>query len=680
MDDTWVRAQAVLTDLAGPLDFLARWEYANSRKQAAWPIQRMVHDTEWHVLLVEQEAGYEAVKRALANDLDAQWACEPPLGHGDLINVRDVQWDDHTQSLTVWGDDEALEAVQRGWNLIKVPLVFTRALQHRLIESRDQQTGNARLLLQTLGRAPLPAVVTPDGSEGPNEVLNADQHRAVDQALNNPVTLIWGPPGTGKTSVITAFLEACWHRGDAVLLVSHTHQAVDEPLIRLVRTMESSATGWHALAAGLVQRWGGRTSPALRQQRSRGIPLTDILVPDDRAERVARRQRWHRVAQAISQIQEAPDRDELWVQARQQWAIHHLLTPSGDRLDIGEDLTEDLAGAIQQGEAAWQADASQDFAERGWPQIVGATVTHAFLSILDWTPDVVIVDEATMSIAPALAMLALMAGSRIVLAGDFWQLPAIRPALTQWPPDQQEAARRWIHRDIFAVHGIVPQGLPRHPGLVALSEQHRMHETICQLVNGMVYAPALHLTTHCDPPPPVWPEPSARLVLIDTAPLRATAQADHGSWMNVAHQQVIMALMARLANDDPQASIGVVTPFRPQARQLSRQLAVFPQVVAATAHRFQGSERAIMILDPVKQGGQNHPFLGNTISARQLWNVAVSRAQRQVIIIAPSTWAGPSTIPARLIRYVQHYGVVVDARTLLMPTGVASEMVPVGWG
>ena len=680
MDEAWTRAQHVLTELAVPLDFLARWEYANSRKQAAWPIQSVFYDTEWRVLLTERDAGYDAVKRALANEPDAQWACEPPLGQGDLLNLRDVQWDENAQSLIIWGDDEALEAVQRGWNLMKVPLVFTRALRQRLLESRDKQIGNAELLLQALAQIPLPQVVVADTDDDAESRLNAEQRQAVDHAMHNPVTLIWGPPGTGKTTVITALLEACWHRGESVLLVSHTHQAVDEPLMRLVQTMASTAEGWHALAAGLVQRWGGRTSPQLRHAVCRGIPVPEILVPDDRAERIHRRQRWHRVAQETASMQDAANRADLWIQARKQWAFRHLITPTGEQIDLDDALTEDVFATIQQGDAAWATDPSHDFAESGWPQIVGATVTHAFLSILDWIPDVIIMDEATMSIAPAVAMMALMAGSRIVLAGDFWQLPAIRPAVTQWPADQQQLAQQWIHRDIFAVHDITPQGLPNHSGLVALSEQHRMHDAICRLVNGMVYAPALHLTTHCDPPSPVWPDPEARLVLVDTARMRTTAQADHGSWMNMGHQQVIAALIAQLTELDPQVSIGVVTPFRPQARQLSRQLAVFPQVTAATAHRFQGSERAVMILDPVKQGGVHHPFLGNTIEARQLWNVAVSRAQRQIIVIAPGTWAGSTTIPSRLVRYIQNHGVVVDASMLLAQPSGSTEAVPVSRG
>lgn len=57
--------------------------------------------------------------------------------------------------------------------------------------------------------------------------LNSEQRQAVRQALSNPLTVVTGPPGTGKSQVVTSILvNAAW-RGMTVLFVSKNNKAVD---------------------------------------------------------------------------------------------------------------------------------------------------------------------------------------------------------------------------------------------------------------------------------------------------------------------------------------------------------------------------------------------------------------------------------------------------------------------
>lgn len=53
------------------------------------------------------------------------------------------------------------------------------------------------------------------------------QYEAVMSALTNNISYIWGPPGTGKTTVIGRIIEELFNRGRSVLVVSHTNTAVD---------------------------------------------------------------------------------------------------------------------------------------------------------------------------------------------------------------------------------------------------------------------------------------------------------------------------------------------------------------------------------------------------------------------------------------------------------------------
>lgn len=57
--------------------------------------------------------------------------------------------------------------------------------------------------------------------------LNSEQNQAVRQSLSNPLTVITGPPGTGKSQVVTSILvNAAW-QNKTVLLASKNNKAVD---------------------------------------------------------------------------------------------------------------------------------------------------------------------------------------------------------------------------------------------------------------------------------------------------------------------------------------------------------------------------------------------------------------------------------------------------------------------
>ena len=57
--------------------------------------------------------------------------------------------------------------------------------------------------------------------------LNAEQRAAVESALLNPLTVVTGPPGTGKSQVVSALLINAAKRGMRVLFASRNNKAVD---------------------------------------------------------------------------------------------------------------------------------------------------------------------------------------------------------------------------------------------------------------------------------------------------------------------------------------------------------------------------------------------------------------------------------------------------------------------
>jgi predicted nucleic acid-binding Zn-ribbon protein len=59
---------------------------------------------------------------------------------------------------------------------------------------------------------------------------NDDAKKAIALALGSEVSFVWGPPGTGKTTVLARIVEAFWKSGKRVLICSHTNTAVNTAL------------------------------------------------------------------------------------------------------------------------------------------------------------------------------------------------------------------------------------------------------------------------------------------------------------------------------------------------------------------------------------------------------------------------------------------------------------------
>lgn len=71
------------------------------------------------------------------------------------------------------------------------------------------------------------SIIEPDLTVEQSASMNDGQNNAVSASLRNDITYIWGPPGTGKTTVIGRILRQLYELNRNVLVVSHTNTAVD---------------------------------------------------------------------------------------------------------------------------------------------------------------------------------------------------------------------------------------------------------------------------------------------------------------------------------------------------------------------------------------------------------------------------------------------------------------------
>lgn len=122
---------------------------------------------------------------------------------------------------------DALETVERATN--DGPLAPLRALAG-LCDASSLQA--------------LTAAATVLSPEAPAEGERFDEFQAacIAQAMSTPhFAVIQGPPGSGKTTVITSIIRRAVARGDRVLVVSPTHVAVDNVVEKLVPKPEDLA-------------------------------------------------------------------------------------------------------------------------------------------------------------------------------------------------------------------------------------------------------------------------------------------------------------------------------------------------------------------------------------------------------------------------------------------------------
>jgi very-short-patch-repair endonuclease len=106
---------------------------------------------------------------------------------------------------------------------------FTQGLEAELAEIG--QLPNSEVMATQLGRWIVKAPGPPLADGGPPLLeplpMNLEQRLAVQRAMTQPLTVITGPPGTGKSQVVTSILVNAAYQGKRVLFASKNHKAVD---------------------------------------------------------------------------------------------------------------------------------------------------------------------------------------------------------------------------------------------------------------------------------------------------------------------------------------------------------------------------------------------------------------------------------------------------------------------
>lgn len=268
--------------------------------------------------------------------------------------------------------------------------------------------------------------------------------------------------------------------------------------------------------------------------------------------------------------------------------------------------------------------------------------------------DVAIIDEASQLTVPAL-LGPLRFARRFILVGDERQLPPLVMS--------EAAAERGLKRSLFMrlldAHG--------ERASVALRAQYRMHPDICAFPSRTFYDGALVaagearealLDTAVDASSPYWNmlRPDHPLVFVDTP---SGDEREHTGKVSVAQARVALKLVRELLELGVQArEIGVIAPFRAQVSAIRQQLERLSpgnvtdeeRVVVDTVDRFQGGERRVMLLSFGGRAVSQTRGLAFLADPNRL-NVALTRAQRKLILIGERAWLRQEPLLAELIGF-----------------------------
>lgn len=286
--------------------------------------------------------------------------------------------------------------------------------------------------------------------------------------------------------------------------------------------------------------------------------------------------------------------------------------------------------------------------------------------------DAVIVDEISMALPPLIFLAAGRAKSRVVLVGDFLQLPPIVRSDT-------EIANEVLGTDTFRLAGVADDLKPSKncSALTRLTIQRRMLTEIADVARHLLYNQAGDLYDHDDVKKRKVEEenpwldflPKNPLIIVDTADLYCWSGKQPGtlSRFNMYSAMLSVEIAALAAKkikkplfNDPQP-IGIISPFAAQRRLLCKLISdmeLDQWVTAGTIHTFQGNQADLIIFDSVLDEPYYAARLSNPKAfddVRRELNVAVTRARNKFVFVGSSEWLNKNAKPASALGCLWNY-------------------------
>lgn len=535
--------------------------------------------------------GAESVRRGLvqkATDMTAHVVLDGDPLTADEQHARwtlDVRPDDRTFRLMAEALSHWINADEPDVVAFRDALLMPDDSSHVILENTDVQGEQADLL----------------------RTLNGEQIQVLLQAWSrSQLTLLHGPPGTGKTTTLVAMIAGFAQNRERVLATAPSNSAVD------LLALRCEAKGLNVVRIGHPIRMEEAVVASSIESKVEALP--------DHKQVKALRKR----AQAAWR---QADRFRRNFGSEERRSRQEARREARDLEREANELESHLANRVLHA-----AD------------VVCATLAGSADRLLSGlTFDVVVVDEAGQAMEPA-TWIPLKKSIRTVIAGDPEQLPPVVKS--------ERAAKLGLGQSLLE------KLLRRHEGLPRahfLSTQYRMHHAIQAPSNAWFYNDKLV----ADPSVAertLSPDLSPFL-FIDTAGRGFDEKRESGSesTCNPDEAQFVLDRVRELHKAHPKASIGVVAPYAAQVRVLSEgwngQLPA--EIDISTVDGFQGQERDIMVLSLTRSNAECQ--IGFLKEYRRT-NVAMTRARMHLLIIGDGATFGTDSFYLNLIERAEELG------------------------
>ncbi|SEH74070.1 Superfamily I DNA and/or RNA helicase [Ruminococcus flavefaciens] len=425
--------------------------------------------------------------------------------------------------------------------------------------------------------------------------LSTGQETAVDMTLKQPITFIWGPPGSGKTETLAKIAIQHIKKGNKILMLSYSNVSVDAAIQRVFKLFPQSNLGD-------ILRYGyPKDNDINESQFKSSFNFALYLCP----ELVKKRKDLMNESKKYGKTD--PKRKEISKKIR----------------EIREALAEKEIDSIKKA------------------RFVATTVSKAVVDkkLTEIPFDVVIFDEASMSYIPQIIFGASLAKKHFVCMGDYCQLPPIVQG------DRSES----LSVDIFRYCGI-SDAVERncgHKWLCMLDIQYRMHPEIANFASVTMYHGLLKTASGIkekrDEIQEAVPELKKAYGIADLSYMMSTCipMKDH-SRVNILSAFISFALAERAYNNG--FNVGIIAPYTSQAGLLNSMALDMAEKIGekrtipcATVHQFQGSEQDVIVYDATDCYRQTYPGILLTSTkdnyANKLFNVAMTRARGKFVAV-----------------------------------------------
>ncbi|PCJ62351.1 MAG: hypothetical protein COA79_04605 [Planctomycetota bacterium] len=435
--------------------------------------------------------------------------------------------------------------------------------------------------------------------------LNESQQKAVELACDgSPLTILHGPPGTGKTSTLLFIIGTYVQAGKSVLVAAGTNAAVDH------------------VALGLGKM---------------GVPFVRVGNPERFHPELKEFTLENMASKAPSGQKVLSFKNELDIEVRKKnnrMRKRKFIRSDEHRGDL--DLIKSYRTEIKRLEGLCIGELH----EMGYVFISTHTgAGHPSLKNLAF--DLVVGEEAGQTLEP-LMYLSMLKSKRYVFAGDHFQLPPVVTSDKAKSAGFEESLMEKLAR-------LYPERVNM------LQVQYRMHAQIQGFSSKYFYQNKLV----CGPNISERKSPLAfkklgidsRVVFIDTKNLHYYEKktGETGGLNNFKEAQILTECCDRLLDAGIESDhIGVIAPYRGQVKALKKLLP--EEVEVSTVDSYQGREKEIILISLTRSNTER--IIGFLSEIRRM-NVAITRAKQFLWVVGDSETISVDPFFKEFIEYVK---------------------------